>query len=257
LFIVGTTIVSGNWNPLGNTTNATGASKTVTATKTTATPTQTATTAKPTATPTTTATTAKPTPTTVPTLQLYSSSDIGSHLKDIAFGSDNNVIKKPKKDLLEITFSGAYYDDDIVLLNNFISQFNNYSATSKISTNVNLNSPADIWIDFLPDAALKQIELKPTASIYKDYSTGRYYFVYNGERTHVNSELSSTERKRWILRAIMYNLGFFGETTKYPKSVFYAGSNDVNQLSDIDLKALQLMYGKVVTNGMSKGSIPT
>jgi hypothetical protein len=69
--------------------------------------------------------------------------------------------------------------------------------------------------------------------------------------------LDGNERKRWILRAIMYNLGFFGETIKYPKSVFYAGSNDVNQLSDIDLKALQLMYGKIVTNGMSKGSIPT
>jgi hypothetical protein len=257
LFIIGTTVVSGNWNPLGNATNATGASKTVTATKTTDTPTQTTTAAKPTATPTTTPTTAIPATTLVPTPQLYSSSDIGNHLKDIAFGPDNSVIKKPKKELMEITYSGSYQNDDIVLLNNFISQFNNYSATQKISTNVNFNSPADIWINFLPDYALKQIQLKPTASVYKDFSTGRYYFIYNGEETHINSELDGNERKRWILRAIMYNLGFFGETIKYPKSVFYAGSNDVNQLSDIDLKALQLMYGKIVTNGMSKGSIPT
>jgi cell division septation protein DedD len=255
LFIVGTTIVSGNWNPLGNTTNATGASKTVTATKTTATPTQTATAAQPTATPTTTATTTKTTSTPAPSPQQYSSSDIGNHLVEIAFGPNNNVITKPKKDFLEITYSGKYQNDDTALLYNFINQFNNYSATTKISTNVNFNSPADIWIDFLPENALKQVQLTATASVSKDFQTGKYYFIYNGEKTHVNADLDDNELKRWILRAILYNMGFYGETAKYPDSLFYAGTNKATQMSDIDLRALQLMYGRKITNGMSKSTV--
>ncbi len=64
--------------------------------------------------------------------------------------------------------------------------------------------------------------------------------------------MKGNERKRWVLRAILYNLGFFGETAKYSDSVFYSGINNASQLSAVDLKALQLMYGKKITNGMNK-----
>jgi hypothetical protein len=68
----------------------------------------------------------------------------------------------------------------------------------------------------------------------------------------VNSDLKGDERKRWILRAVLYNFGFYGETAKYSDSVFYAGNNNASKLNDVDLKALQLMYGKKITNGMTK-----
>ena len=59
----------------------------------------------------------------------------------------------------------------------------------------------------------------------------------------MNSDLKDEERERWILRAALYNLGFYGETAKYPDSIFYAGTTNSSQLSVIDLKAVQLMYG--------------
>ena len=44
-------------------------------------------------------------------------------------------------------------------------------------------------------------------------------------------------------------------TVKYPESVFYAGANNASQLSEIDWKAVELMYGKKITNGMTKANV--
>ena len=148
-----------------------------------------------------------------------------------------------------VSLEGVYDKSDIILVNTFIGQFNNYSSTTKISEFINFNRPADIALAFSPANTFNQIN---TTVEYKDPQTGTWYFVVTPEKTIVNSDLKGDERKRWILRAVLYNLGFYGETAKYSDSVFYAGTNNASQLSDIDLKALQLMYGKKITNGMNK-----
>jgi hypothetical protein len=189
------------------------------------------------------------TATPTPTPQRYSSYDIGSHLLDIAFGPDNNVIKKQTSNRLVISVEGLYDESDINLVNTFIGQFNNYSSTTKISENINFNRPADIPLAFSPANAFNQIN---TTVEYQDLQTGTWYFVVTPEKTIVNSDLKGDERKRWILRAVLYNFGFYGETAKYSDSLFYTAQNNVSQLNDVDLKALQLMYGKKITNGMTK-----
>jgi hypothetical protein len=50
-------------------------------------------------------------------------------------------------------------------------------------------------------------------------------------------------------------MGFQGETAKYKDSLFYSGSTDAKQPSILDLKAIQLMFGKKVTNGMTKSNV--
>ena len=187
-----------------------------------------------------------------PTYRSYSSYDIGSHLLDIAFGTDNNVIKKPTTGRLVVSLEGVYDKSDVILLNSFIGQFNNYSSTTKISEFINFNRPADIPLSLSPENTF--IHLNTTVE-YKDRQTGTWYFVITPEKTIVNSDLKGEERKRWILRAVLYNLGFYGETAKYSDSVFYVGTNNASQLSDVDLRALQLMYGKKITNGMNKDYI--
>jgi hypothetical protein len=147
-------------------------------------------------------------------------------------------------------------------VNTFISQFNNYSSTTKISENINYDNPADIDLNFQPATNMIQIN---TSIEYKNPQTGTQYFALSGgsplinsdlmQKTYVNSDLKDEERKRWILRAVLYNLGFYGETAKYPESIFYAGTTNSSQLSVIDLKALQLMYGTKITNGMTKSRV--
>jgi len=196
------------------------------------------------------------TATPVPTLQSYSSADIGNHLVEIAFGPDNSVIKKPTKDLLVVSCVGMYKPDDVALLNTFIGQFNNYSSTTKIAESINFGSAGDIRLDFMPAATLNQVQIdEDTSTVYKDMQTGVTCFIKTPDTTYVNSDITGNARSRWILRAFLYNLGFYGETVKYSDSLFYAGTTDATHLSAIDLKALQLMYGKKITNGMTKSSV--
>jgi hypothetical protein len=205
--------------------------------------------------PTRTATAAA-TPTPVPTLQTFTSTDIMNHFLEIAFGPNNNVIKKPTRDRLVISLAGRYDESDIILLDTFISQFNNYSSTTKISQFINFETRGDIALDLSPETTLIEINRDLNTTIdYMNPQTGTRYFVLTPEKTSVNSDLQGNERQRWILRAVLYNLGFYGEDTKYPDSVFYPGANNSSQLSIVDLKALQLMYGKKITNGMTKSNV--
>jgi len=209
----------------------------------------------------TTATTATivPTKSTIPAptptyKSSYSSYAVTTHLLEIGFGPNNNVINKPTKNRLVVSLEGMYDESDIDILNTFIGQFNNLSSTTKISEYINFNRPADIPLAFSPANAFSQIN---TSFEYRDPLNGTYYFVITPEKTVVNSDLKGDERKRWILRAALYNLGFYGETADYSDSLFYALKNNVTQLSDVDIKAVQLMYGTKITNGMNKDNIRT
>jgi hypothetical protein len=269
LFILGSVILSGAWNPLaGNTTqNATYPNGTPIKVTTTAKPSATtakpaATTAKPAATTAKpAATTAKPTTTAPP---VYSSSEISSHLAEIVFGMDSNKLQKPTKNLVAISLVGANKDSDVAVIRTFIDQFNNYSSSTKLSSNIDTSSQSsDIILNFLPENSLRQLAVDDDTIIVKDPQTGTYYFVRTStttfgasiKETHINSDLKGNARARWILRAILYNMGFQGETAKYKDSLFYSGSTDAKQPSILDLKAIQLMFGKKVTNGMTKSNV--
>jgi hypothetical protein len=253
LFIIGTMIISGGWNPVGagHPENSTPA-KNVTTVKPT--PVKSATTAK----PTPAKTTLTPTPT--PTPQFYSLSDIKSHLSDITSDPYSTVLPKPTGNVITISISGSYNNNDVALLNDFIHKFNIYSATTQLSSNASLEGGQGgangIRLLFEPESMLNQMPFDDKTVIYKDPQTGEYYFVQNGlyefvnkitVKTYINSGLKGNERNRWTLRALLFNLGFTGTTGKYPDSLFYAGSNNATQLSTIDWDAIQLMFNHKIT----------
>jgi hypothetical protein len=255
LFIVGTMFLSGDWEPFGNSTNVTSTGqKNVTATKTTAKPA--ATTAKPAATTAKpAATTAKPTAT--PTPKVYSASDIGNHLLDIAFGTDNSKLEKPNKTLVSLSVSGTYSDSDIDHLKKFINEFNIYSATTKLSTNLNLEGRGDIPIMFMPEDSLLQVDQNSRTDEFRDTDTGRYYLITTSDRVYVNSDLSGAARKKWLVRSALTKMGCLGETYKYSDSIFYTNTNTAVEPNSIDWKAIQMMFGKKVTIGMTKAQVKT
>jgi hypothetical protein len=255
LFIIGTLIVSGglNFGGAGHAANSSSAvGKNATVAKST--PAKTATTAKPT-----------PTPVPTPTVAVYSSTDIGNHLVDIAFGLNNNGIQKLNGNAVPVSVSGFYTNDDTALLDNFTNQFNIYSETTQLAQNVSFDTGSGgIRLDFIPQSALLQMPIDKTTVYYKNDSNGDYYFLQtsqneitskNAVKTYIDSDLTGNDRERWTLRALLFNLGFFGTTTKYPNSLFYAGSTNATQPSSIDWDAIQLMYSNKITNGMSKGTV--
>lgn len=218
-------------------------------------------TTKATPTPTPKPTTAQKTATPTPTPKVYSASEVGNHLVDIAFGPDNSKIEMPTKPMVAVALLGSYHDSDLDLVKTFVDQFNRISSSTKISTNIDLSSPSDITIELAPAMMLGQIDMDKVSYSYQNFETGIHYMVQtndvarNQEKTYVNSELSANLRERWIIRGILYEMGCKGESAKYSDSLFYADGNLGNKLSTVDIKALQLLFGKKVENGMTRSQV--
>jgi hypothetical protein len=196
---------------------------------------------------------------------LYSTNDIYKHFVDIAFSPDSLSINKWNKELVHVAVTGNYDSKDIKTLNNFLQVFNSYSSTTKLPREVQQGETlGDIVINFLPESSLNNINLDTSWKISKDPENGMIYFIYKtnqfqyGVSTHtvyINSDVKGNARTHWILRSLLYELGFPGETSIYPDSIFYSESDAVTSLSKIDLKALELMYGTKISNGVSLNKI--
>ncbi len=194
------------------------------------------------------------------TQALYSSNDIYRHFVDIAFGPDHPAIIKWNKELVHVAVTGNYDSKDIKTINNFLQVFNSYSGTTKLPREVQQGETlGDIVINFLPESSLNNINLDTSWKISRNPENGTINFIYKtnpfqyGVITHtvyINSDVKGDARTHWILRSLLYELGFPGETGMYPDSIFYSGSDTVTSLNKIDLKALELMYSTKISNGM-------
>lgn len=192
------------------------------------------------------------------TARVYSTNDINKHFVDVAFGPDNSRISKWTGDFVDIGISGAYTDADIIILNNFSKLFNSYSTVKLASEVTPERMTANIVLRFLPESSLKNVNLDNSWKVSKNRETDAINFIYKetpdipeSETIFINSDLKGDVRIHWILRALLYELGFPGETGTYPDSIFYSDSETTTSLSKIDLKVVELMYGKKISNGMT------
>jgi hypothetical protein len=188
-----------------------------------------------------------------------SSADVKKFFMSVAFGPNNVVIKKTSVDRISLTLSGECNDNDTATIEQFKSQFNNYSYSSQFTWNKNTDM-ATIKVFFLPESSLEDIESSNTISVIsQDPKTGVIHYIQSTtitpyttvENLYVNSDFNGDQRTHWILRGLLSELGFRGDTGDYPDSIFYSGSETTPQLSTTDWKAVELMYGSKITPGMS------
>lgn len=199
------------------------------------------------------------------TQAVYSSNDVNRHFVDIAFGPDYSYINKWNKELVGVTIDGSYTDDDVKILNDFFKLFNSYSSYTKLPSEVKQGEKGLIVIHFMPESSLKNINIDNSLKISKNHETGSINFIYNSmvgpygasstDHLYLNSDLKGDARKHWVLRSLLYELGFPGETGTYPDSIFYSDSDSITSLSKIDVKALELMYGTKISFGMSLNQV--
>jgi hypothetical protein len=193
------------------------------------------------------------------------SADINKHFFTIAFGPDNTKIKKrvPETNLVSMAISGNYQDNDTILLDQFRAQFNNHSSTDKFSSDIKFGDKASIVMVFAPQSTLENVDDLAGTVISKNPETGTIHYLHMTQTTQfvskevvfINSDYNGDQRTHWILRGLLDDLGFTGETYDYPDSIFYAGSENTTQLSDIDWKAVQLMYGSKITSGLTSDRV--
>lgn len=174
------------------------------------------------------------------------SDDVTQHFMDLAFGSGNtrlnrlayNPTAQVPKNTLSL-FNGN--SDDTALIQSFISQFNDLSATNQFSTNIKSSTSADIVIEFVSATGMDAI---PQESYTKEIKSGGVTYAKIGPQIiYINDDLTGDMRSHIVLRSLLYALGFRGESLKYPDSVFYYQSTTNTQLSLIDQKAIEIMYG--------------
>ena len=272
-YLSSTTGTSGNAPAVNGSGHAT---PTATLTKKPATATPTTAAAK--STPATTKTTSVPTP----TPQAYSTSQIDQHLIDIAFDPNHQTISKIDASSAKISITGAYVDSDVTLLSNFDQQFNTRSTTLMLPNAPVQTTQGDIVINFLPGSSLAALSADTTYNtvntkqILNTDGTGTLCSIYRTIATpitnqrsispttniiYLNSDLTGDEREHYLIRGVLYFLGFPGETARYTDSIFYSQPNTVPSLNTIDWKAVEVMYGNKISNGMTlstvRGILPT
>ena len=134
---------------------------------------------------------------------------------DIAFGNENAFLNRWSDRLIKVSIFGEYTREDIGVLNNFITRFNNVSATSKL-TRIMEGMNEDITIHIMPLSFLNTMQDDETNRIFRDGDTGEIIFIERtlrnqwepSDTVYINSRFTGEERKYLLLRSLLYELGF-------------------------------------------------
>ena len=200
---------------------------------------------------------------------LYNSSAIDSHFMDIAFNNKFETIGESSTSGDTIAITGDYTDNDVSTLGNFLLQFNNNSPIKQLpAVPVQESNSGDIRFNYIPESSLDTLaQQQPSfglinrdssgkiGSIYKTtsntVSNSTNAYVYRTGTVFVNNNLTGDERTHYMIRGLLYYLGFVGQTTTYPDSIFYPGPNNTITPNGIDWQAIDVMYGGTITPGMT------
>jgi len=186
----------------------------------------------------------------------FKKSEINQRFLDIAFGNENSFLNRWHDRLIKVSLLGDYTKEDVQTLNDFITRFNNVSATSKL-TQVMEGQTEDITIHLVPVSYLNTIQDDESNRIYRDWDTGEILFIgrtlsnqYEPQDTlSINSRFTGEERKYLLLRSLLYELGFEGYSGD-PGSFFYYRGTTKN-ISTMDWIAISMMYSKRYNYGDS------
>lgn len=191
--------------------------------------------------------------TTAPVQTSITTEDINLHFIDLAFGGGNVYLQRfpysPK--LVTISIQGAN-PSDITTVESFILEFNQISQSTKLFENVKEGKSGDIVIQFVPSNGMDAFDVSLYGPNAKECHCGNMVCAkVIGHTIYLNSDLSGLQRVHMIKETLLFSLGFRGESLKYPDSMFYYGPNNNTELSFIDQKAVQIMYGSGMYSGMT------
>jgi hypothetical protein len=194
-----------------------------------------------------------PVRTTSPPAQL-TSDDVNNHFMDLAFGGGNIYLERISTSPNPVTFSvSGGTDSDKATIEAFFREFNDLSQSVQLFENLKEGTSGQIQIKFLSPEGLDAIDMKTSDPwLNKEFKQdGVTYAKVKDNQIYINSSLQGDTREHYILLGLLFELGFKGETLKYPDSIFYYQGNNVTNLSMVDLKAAQIMYGLGLYNGVT------
>lgn len=184
---------------------------------------------------------------------------------DIAFGCDNtgvNMFPPSSENHLFYSLEGQVNDDDIGFVKEFTKDYNLLTPVEVFSEDPlsSRGSP----IVFYPLKSLDSLDKSFIACQEIDPASGEpLYIIYksviqnpNGSkevitRIYLNAALQGDERTHYLQKAMLYYLGFPGQTYAYPDSVFYYTTRSTFEFTPLDVEAMKTMYHPSIYPGMS------
>lgn len=199
------------------------------------------------------------TPSATPTSErIYTDDEINRHFLNIAFGRDNYYLVKiytSSSNRVGFSLYGQNTPEDEQFMTDFAKNYNRFTATTTFHDPPIRTDEKGVYLGFFPSNYLKSIEEAQIVYREIDPSNDDYLFIITskyGDFTHyyVNSDLTGDRRNHYIMRAMLYYLGFPGVTNTYPESFFYAENRDGVTLISLDKSAINVMYDKRIIAGM-------
>lgn len=187
--------------------------------------------------------------------------DISLHLIDIVFGKDNQKVSVFQSDIdYKFFFTDEYHEEDIRSVLEFARLFNDISGIVTIEDeecersflpgsyriipyyyyNITIISPVR-FSEYLDDKDPTEVVLRSLR--------GKAIGIVRHDGLILTDDLSRDERNYYLLRGILWSMGFHGESTRYLDSFFSKGKMNQN-FSEIDLQAISLLYGGRLNDGM-------
>lgn len=215
--------------------------------------------------PTVTESPATQVPATTLTPAPFTKDDVNKLFIDIAFGCDSTWITKvapSSENHLFFSLEGQSAAGDTDFIRQFTRRYNLISAEGIFSDDP-LSSRGSPII-FYPVESMKSLDRTYIACQEVDPVTGEtLYMVYKpvtdlpggGQvvttRVYINSNLPDDQHRHYLERAMLYYLGYPGQTYAYPDSVFYYNTRTNVDLTPLDIEALRTMYNPGIYQGMS------
>lgn len=192
---------------------------------------------------------------------------IEEHLLDITFGRDNaKTALFAKSPEYLIWFDAMYEQSDIQDIQKSIELINDLSQTTTFEDEeIALPSyqPNYLPVPYLyykisfidKDFFKEKLDDRDSATeqILKD-KTGKPVALVRKDHIYLLNDVTGDERNHLLQRSILYSMGFHGESN-YPDSFFNPDNYDQIELSDLDKKAIQLMYGGRLQSGMDVDTV--
>jgi hypothetical protein len=194
----------------------------------------------------------------------FTREDVGQLFIDIAFGCDNTWVNKvtPSPDNhMFYSLEGQVTNDDRECVARFAERYNLITSTETFSDDPFNSKGAPIL--FYPVDSMNSLEKTFIGCQERDPQNGTLlYMIYkpiimypSGEQVmttkiYINSDLQGAERQHYLERAMLYYLGFPGQTYTYPDSFFYYKSQSSVDFTPVDIEAIKTMYNPGIYYGM-------
>lgn len=194
------------------------------------------------------------TPLETPTAIRLSSEDINLHFMDVAFGSGTIYLVRLPPSSKRTTISlNAGTDADRQTIEAFTAKFNSLSQSNMLFENPKVGQTGDIRIKFLSPEGMRAVDMDDEMDwLNREFSCdGVTCAKIKGYDIYLNSDMKGDQRTHYLLRSLLYTLGFKGDSLQYPDSIFAYPENTVTELSFLDEKAIQVMYGLGMYDGMT------